>query len=67
MRRTINFIGKKSGDTIYKGTVGVVQKYYKEPVAKVGFEKPVVLEIDWGMPPVNWHHSDLCDIVIREH
>ncbi len=67
MRYTSDITDKKTGDTIFKGTVGVVRKYNKDPVMKVGFEKPVVLELDWGMPPVYWNFFGLSNIVIHEH
>jgi hypothetical protein len=67
VRYTSDATAENTGDRISIGTVGVVWKYNKEPVAKIGCEKPVVLEIDWGMPPVSWCHLDLYDILIHEH
>ncbi len=54
-------------DPELSGLVGVVVNYYKDPVTKVGYRKPVVLEIDWGQPPSKWNHYYLNGIAIHEH
>jgi hypothetical protein len=67
VRYTSDITAKNTGDRITYGTVGVVRKYNKDRVMKVGVEKPVVLELDWGMPPVYWRFFNLSNIVIHEH
>ncbi len=55
------------GDSEPGGEVGVVLNYYKDPVTKVGYREPVVLEINWGQPPTKWNHFYLDGIAIHEH
>ncbi len=62
-------VNSSEGDSELRltGVVGVVLNYFKDPVIKDEYQKPMFLDINWGQPAYEWSHNSLDGLVIHEH